>query len=154
MTDRSFFSDQQWHVLTDAPVAVMMAVALVGDHGPISMIKESAAGAKALMRPAHPGPADLLISQIASEAKQRQARHDAQQHKGSTPNIVVDGLLDDVAAAVSVLSELPTDESVQVRTWLYEIAAAVAGASKGVKPAEQALLERLAVLLAVQQPPA
>ena len=92
MTDRSTFTDEQWHAITDAPVDIMLAVALVGDHGPISMMKESAAGAKALVRPNHSGPADLLISQIAPEAKDKQARHDAKQHKGSTPNIVVDGV--------------------------------------------------------------
>lgn len=149
MTDRSTFTDEQWHAITDAPVDIMLAVALVGDHGPISMMKESAAGAKALVRPNHSGPADLLISQIAPEAKDKQARHDAKQHKGSTPNIVVDGLLDDVAVAVVALGSIPADESAQVRQWLYEIGVAVASASKGVKPAEQELLDRLAGVLEI-----
>ncbi len=151
MTDRSAFSDEQWHALTDAPVDIMLAVALVGEHGPISMMKESAAGAKALVRPSHSGPADLLISQIAPEAKDKQARHDAKQHKGSTPNIVVDGLLDDVAAAVAALGGIPDEESTQVRRWFYEIGVAVASASKGINPAEQELLTRLAGVLGVDE---
>jgi hypothetical protein len=101
------------------------------------------------VRPAHSGPADLLISQIAPEAKDKQARHDAKQHKGSTPNVVVDGLLDDVAAAVTVLEGIPSEESAQVRQWLYEIGVAVADAAKGIKPAEQELLDRLAAVLGV-----
>ncbi len=149
MTDKSDFTDEQWRVLTDAPVDIMLAVALVGDHGPISMMKESAAGAKALVRPAHSGPADLLISQIAPEAKDKQARHDAKAHKGSTPNVVVDALLDDVSAAVAALGTIPAEESAQVRQWLYEIAVAVASASKGIKDSEQELLDRLAGLLGV-----
>ncbi len=149
MTDRSAFTDEQWRALTDAPVDIMLAVALVGDHGPISMMKESAAGAKALVRPAHSGPADLLISQIAPEAKDKQARHDAKAHKGSTPNVVVDALLDDVSAAVAALGTIPDEESAQVRQWLYEIAVAVASASKGIKDSEQELLDRLAGLLGV-----
>jgi hypothetical protein len=149
VTDRSAFTDEQWRALTDAPVDIMLAVALVGDHGPISMMKESAAGAKALMRPAHSGPADLLISQIAPEAKDKQARHDAKAHKGSTPNVVVDALLDDVAAAVAALGTIPAEESAQVRQWLYEIAVAVASASKGIKDSEQELLDRLAGVLGV-----
>lgn len=148
-TDRSSFSDEQWRALTDAPVDIMLAVALVGDHGPISMMKESAAGAKALMRPAHSGPADLLISQIAPDAKDKQARHDAKAHKGATPNIVVDGLLDDVSAALAALGTIPAEESEQVRRWWYEIAVAVASASKGIKESEQELLDRLATLLDV-----
>lgn len=149
MTDRSAFSDDQWHALTDAPVAIMLAMALVGDHGPISMMKESTAGAKAIARPEHSGPADLLISQIVPEAAAKEARHDAKQHKGSTPNVIVDGLLSDVTAAVEVLSGIPEDESAQVRQWFYDVGAAVAAASKGVKPAEQELLDRLRATLAL-----
>jgi hypothetical protein len=147
LTDRSAFSDEQWHALTDAPIAIMLAVSLVGDHGPISMVKESAAGARTITRPPHSGPADLLISQIAPDAEQKQARHDAKQHKGATPNIVVDGLLSDVEKAVSAVAGIPAEESAQVRQWFYDIAAAVAGASKGVKPSEQELLDRLAGVL-------
>lgn len=149
MTDRTAFTDEQWHALTDAPVAIMLAMALVGDHGPISMMKESTAGAKAIARPAHSGPADLLISQIVPEAADKEARHDAKQHTGSTPNVVVDGLLSDVTAAVDALAGIPADESVQVRQWYYDIGAAVAAASKGVKPAEQELLDRLKAALAL-----
>ena len=147
MTDRSAFSDDQWHALTDAPVAIMLAMALVGDHGPISMMKESTAGAKAIARPAHSGPADVLISQIVPEAADKEARHDARRHQGSTPNVVVDGLLTDVTAAVDALSGIPAEESAQVRQWYYDIGAAVAAASKGVKPAEQELLDRLSATL-------
>ena len=147
MTDRSSFTDEQWHTITDAPVAIMLAVGLVGDHGPISMVKESAAGAKTITRPPHSGPADLLISQIAPYAEKKEARHDAKQHKGGTPNVVVDGLLSDVAQAVSALEGIPAEESLQVRQWYLDIAAAVAAASKGVKPSEQELLDRLTGVL-------
>ena len=143
MTDRSSFTDAQWHALTDAPVAIMLAVAFVGDHGPISMLKESTAGAKAIARPAHSGPADQLIAEIVPEAAAKEARHDAKSHKGATPNVVVDGLLSDVAAAVDALAGIPAEESVQVRQWYYDIGVAVASASKGIKPAEQELLDRL-----------
>ena len=149
MTDRSAFTDDQWHALTDAPVAIMAAVALVGDHGPISMVKESAAGAKAIGRPAASGPADALIAEIVPEAESKQARHDAKQHKGATPNIVVDGLIGDVQAASAALDHIPAAEAAQVRQWLFDIGTAVAGAAKGVKPAEQDLLDRLAGVLGV-----
>lgn len=149
MTDRSSFSDEQWHALTDAPVAIMLAVALVGDHGPISMMKESVAGAKTIARPPHSGPANLLISQIAPEAEQKEARHDAKEHKGGTPAVVVDGLVAEVDAAVAALGNIPADESQHVRQWYYDIAVAVASASKGVKPAEQELLDRLSDTLGI-----
>jgi hypothetical protein len=147
MTDRSSFTDEQWHALTDAPIAIMLAFSVVGDHGPISMVKETAAAARTITRPPHSGPADLLISQIVPEAEQKQAREDARQHKGATPNVVVDGLLSDVEKAVAALEGIPAEESLQVRQWFYDIASAVAGASKGVKTSEQELLDRLAALL-------
>lgn len=147
MTDRSSFSDEQWQALTDAPVAIMLAVALVGDHGPISMMKESVAGAKTIARPPHSGPADALIALIAPEAESKQARHDAKEHKGGTPNVVVDGLISDVDEAVAAMAHIPAEESTQVKQWFYDIAAAVAAASKGVKPAEQELLDRLEAAL-------
>lgn len=143
MSDRSSFSDEQWHAITDAPVAIMLAVALVGDHGPISMLKESSAGAKAIARPEHSGPADALIALIVPEAAAKEARHDAKQHKGATPNVAVDGLLSEVAAAVVALDGIPAEESAQIRQWYYDIGAAVAAASKGVKQSEQDLLDRL-----------
>jgi hypothetical protein len=149
MTDRSAFTDEQWHAITDAPVAIMAAMTMMGDHGPISLVKETTAGAKVIAMPPHSGPADELIAAIVPDAKDKQARHDAKQHKGATPNVVVDGLVADVMAAVSALDHVPADEAAQVRQWFYDIAAAVAGASKGVKPSEQELLDRLAGLLRI-----
>ncbi len=149
MTDRSAFTDEQWHALTDAPVAIMLAMGVVGEHGPISMMKESTAGAKAIARPQHSGPANALIAEIVPEAAKKEARHDAKQHKGATPNVVIDGLLVDVAKAVEALSAVPADESAQVRQWFYDIGAAVANASKGVKPSEQELLDRLKDVLSI-----
>ena len=149
MTDRSSFSDEQWHAVTDAPVAIMLAVSVVGDHGPISMLKESTAGAKAIARPEHSGPADQLIAEIVPEAAAKEARHDAKEHKGATPNVMVDGLLSDVAAAVDALSGIPAEESAQVRQWYFDIGQAVAAASKGIKPSEQELLDRLRQVLAL-----
>ena len=147
MTDRSAFTDEQWHTLTDAPVAILLAMGLVGEHGPISMMKESTAGAKAIARPQHSGPADQLIAEIVPEAANKEARHDAKQHKGGTPNVVVDGLLDDVTKAVEVLSVVTAEESAQIRQWFMDIGDAVANASKGVKASEQEVLDRLRAIL-------
>ena len=147
MTDRSAFTDEQWHALTDAPVAIMLSMAMVGDHGPISMVKESTAGAKVMAAPPRSGPADELIAAIVPDAKDKQARHDAKQHKGATPNVIVDALVADVQAASTALDGIPAEEATQVRQWFLDIATAVAGASKGVKPAEQELIGRLSGVL-------
>ena len=48
MSDKSVFSDEEWAAVTEAPLLISMAMAAVGPHGPISMIKESTAAAKAV----------------------------------------------------------------------------------------------------------
>ncbi len=47
MTDKSAFTDDEWHALTDAPLLITAAVFFAGEHGPISMIKEASASARA-----------------------------------------------------------------------------------------------------------
>ena len=51
MTDKSAFSEDEWHALTEAPLLIAEAVFLVGEHGPISMLKEASASARAITRP-------------------------------------------------------------------------------------------------------
>ncbi len=46
MTDKSVFTDDEWHTLTEAPLLVTAAIFLAGEHGPISMIKEASASAR------------------------------------------------------------------------------------------------------------
>ena len=46
MTDKSTFTDDEWHALTDAPLLVTMAIFAAGEHGPISMVKEASASAR------------------------------------------------------------------------------------------------------------
>ena len=45
MTDRSAFTDDEWSAFSEAPLWVTLAVVTVGEHGPISMVKEAAASA-------------------------------------------------------------------------------------------------------------
>ena len=45
MTDKSAFTESEWHALTEAPMLVTAALIYVGEHGPISMVKEASASA-------------------------------------------------------------------------------------------------------------
>lgn len=60
MTDRSMFSDDDWHALTDAPLLVTLAIFATGEHGPISMVKEASASARAPARSRDPAIGDRL----------------------------------------------------------------------------------------------
>ena len=50
MTDKSFFTEEEWKALTEAPLAVTLAMVAVGQHGPISMVKEAAASAREIAK--------------------------------------------------------------------------------------------------------
>ena len=84
MTDKSAFTDEEWHVLTDAPLLVTEAVFLAGEHGPISMMKEAGASARAISRPGERGVANELIGQIVAEANTKETRAHAREHHGTT----------------------------------------------------------------------
>ena len=143
MSDKTTFTDDEWHALTDAPMLISMAMVAVGSHGPISMVKESAASAKSITQPADHGPANALIAEIAADAKGKEARADAKHHKASTIPLLVDALVEDLLPANAALRKLPADEAAGVRAWYIAIAHAVAESAKGVQPDEEGAIARI-----------
>ena len=147
MTDRSFFTDEEWAALVQAPLHVTMAIVAVAEHGPISLLKEASATAKALTRPGDHGPATDLIVAIAHEAQGHDARHAAKEDRGSSPDAVVDEALAELQPAAAAISGLPIAEAAEVRAWLIDLAQAVAAAAKGTNEKERAVVERVRVAL-------
>lgn len=148
MTDKTVFSDAEWHTLTDAPLLVTLAIFVTGEHGPISLVKEASASARAIAQPGDRGSADALIAEIAAAAESKEARHDMKEHRGSSIDEALQRALADLQPAATALAKLPPDEAAQVGAWLVDIANAVAGAAKTVKPAEQAAIDKIATLFA------
>src|SRR5262249_19168715 len=122
--DRSLFTDDEWKALSEAPLRITLALVAVGAHGPISIVKEAAAGARAMVHPTEHGPADDLIADIARDAEGHEARHDVQAHAGKTADEVADQALRDLEPANRALDKLSTDEAAEVRAWLLDIAQA------------------------------
>lgn len=149
MTDRSAFTDDEWKALTEAPLLVALALFAVGEHGPISMVKEASASARAIAHPPAGGPADELIAEIAREAESKEARHDARQHRGKNLDEVVEAASADLGTAATALRKLPTEEAAPVGAWFVDIAKAVAAAAKTVTPAEQATIDKIAALFKI-----
>ncbi|HEY7106876.1 MAG TPA: hypothetical protein VH986_10760 [Acidimicrobiia bacterium] len=148
MTDKTVFTDEEWHAVTDAPLLVTAAVFVAGEHGPISMIKEASASAKAISRPGERGAANELIGQIVAEANTKEARHDMREHHtGPTPQAAIENVLHDLEPAAAALQKLPAEEREQVTAWLLAIAHAVAASAKTVNPEEQATIDKLASVL-------
>ena len=149
MTDKSAFTDDEWHALTDAPLLVTAAVFIVGEHGPISMVKEASASAKAISKPGERGVANALIGQIVAEANTKESRAEMKEHRGATPQAAIESVLHDLQPAAAALEKLPPDEAAQVAAWFVAIAEAVAQSAKTVNPDEQATIEKLAALFGV-----
>jgi hypothetical protein len=147
MTDKTFFSDDEWKALSEAPLFVTMAVVAVAEHGPISMVKEAAASARKTAQPGDRGAASELIAAISHDAQGHEARHDAKEHRGKTLDQAVDEALAQLAAVPEALAKLPLEEAIEVRSWLLDIAGAVAEAAKGTSEREQATIERIRVAL-------
>jgi hypothetical protein len=146
MTDKSVFSESEWHALTDAPLLVTAAVFFAGEHGPISMMKEASASARSISKPGERGVANELIGQIVAEANTKEARAEMKEHRGPTPQAAIESVLHDLEPAASALKRLPPDEAEQVAAWFVAIAEAVARSAKTVNPDEQATIRKLAAL--------
>ena len=146
MTDKSAFTESEWHALTDAPLLITAAVFIAGEHGPISMVKEASASAKSISKPGERGVANELIGQIVAEANTKEARAELKEHRGPTPQAAIEDVLHDLEPAAAALKKLPPDEAAQVAAWFVDIARAVAQSAKTVNPDEQATIDKLATL--------
>jgi hypothetical protein len=154
MAEKADFRDDDWKAIVEAPLLVTVIMFAVGQHGPLSMVKESAASAKAITSPGNRGLASGLIAEIVPEAQSKQARHDADHHKGASLAEVDEAGPTDLTAAAAALATAPVDEAAGVAGWYYDIARAVAGAAKGTSEAETEALGRIAAILGVEATPA
>ena len=143
MTDKSVFTDDEWHALTDAPVLVTAALFYAGEHGPISMVKEATASARSISKPGERGPANELIGQIVAEATSKEARAELKEKRGATPQAAVESVLQELAPAAAALKKLPPDEAAQVAAWFVAIGEAVAASAKSVNPDERATIDKI-----------
>ena len=150
MTDKSAFTDDEWHALADAPLLVTMAIFAAGEHGPISMVKEASASARSIAQPGDRGVASELIAQIAAEAESKEARHDMKEHRTNDLDSTISAALADLEPAAAALrAKTSAMEAAEVAGWLVDIAEAVAKAAKTVNPNEQETIERITAIFRV-----
>ncbi len=147
MTDKSFFTEDEWKALSEAPLAVTLAMVAVGQHGPISMVKEAAASAREIAKPGDRGAANELIALLGHDAESKEARHDVEAHKGASMEQEVDVAIGLLAPTAKAIAKLPPEEAGEVRAWLLDVAQAVGDASKGTSDEETAVIERIRVAL-------
>ena len=146
MTDKSVFTDAEWHALTDTPLLITAALFYAGEHGPISVIKEASASARAITKPGEHGSANELIGEIVAVANDKEARTEVKEHRGATPQAAIENVLHELEPAAAALQKLPPDEAKEVAAWFIDIAEAVARSAKKVNPDEEATINKLRVL--------
>ncbi len=144
MAQKSDFTEAEWTAVTEAPLLIMVTMFAAGGHGPIAMVKESAAGARLLQSPGDRGPAAALIAQIAPEAQSKESRHDVQHRKGQSIEQLITSGVTDLGVAARALDKIPADERAAVGAWFVDIARAVAAASKGTSEREAATIVEIA----------
>ena len=150
MSDKSVFTDDEWHAVTEAPLLVTAAMFITGEHGPISMLKEATASAHAIAKPGEHGVANALIGEIVVEANTKETRAELKEKRGPTPQAAVESVLQELQPAATALKKLPADEEAEVASWLVAIAQAVAQSAKTVSPDEQATIGKIAALFGVK----
>ncbi len=150
MSDKSVFTDDEWHAVVEAPLLVSAAMLYTGEHGPISMLKEATASAHAIAKPGEHGTANALIGEIVAEATGKEARAELKEKRGPTPQAAVESVLQDLQPAVAALKKLPPDEAAEVGSWLVAIAKAIAASAKTVSADEEAAIEKIAALFGVK----
>lgn len=147
MTDKSAFTHDEWEALIEAPLLITAAIFAVGEHGPISMVKEASASARSISRPGERGAANELIGQIVAEANTKETRAELKEHRGPTPQAAVESVMRDLEpAATAIKTKLPAEEAAQVGAWFVAIAEAVAQSAKTVTTDERATIAKLAAL--------
>jgi hypothetical protein len=122
---------------------------MAGEHGPISMVKEASASARAISRPGERGVANQLIGEIVAELNTKETRAEMKEHRGATPQAAIESALRDLAPAAAALEKLPPDEAAQVAAWFVDIGEAVAQSAKTVNPDERATIDMVAALFEV-----
>src|SRR5262245_53798806 len=110
MTDKSAFTEAEWDALVEAPLLITTAIFAVGEHGPISVLKEASASARSIARPGERGVANELIGQIVAEANTKETRAELKEHRGPTPQAAVESVMRDLEPAATAEKTKPSGE--------------------------------------------
>jgi hypothetical protein len=177
MTTKSDYTADEWDTIMEAPLKIATAVVASGTPGPVQMVQESLALARALAEPLQTASSNALVNAVANEFKA--IAQDREQRKAeqaelraelkvdpNDPNALqtVRSLGVEAArqAAAIVTAKASADEAAGFKTWLLSVAQRVAeGAKEGgflgfggtrVTTEEQATIREIADALGVAAP--
>jgi hypothetical protein len=138
MTERGDYTDAEWATLVGAPVAVIAAVIGSSPNGPVGIAQEVGAAVQAFERAAETHRDNPLIAALLLTLKSRfEAFTGKRPDDAAAEQVDVFALgsdraraLGEIAAAHELLArKAPPETAAEVRTWLLELAQAVAQAA-------------------------
>ena len=115
MADKSDFTDAEWKAVAEAPLLVTVTMFAGGPARPD--LDDQGVGRRSTRhrRSGDRGAASGLINAIAAEAQTKEARHDAEHHKGPDLAAIIAACLADLEPAAAALkAHLSPDEVQQV----------------------------------------
>lgn len=137
MTEREAYSDEEWAAIVAAPVAVIAAVIGASPSGPVAIMQEVGAAVKSFERAAEERRDNPLIAALLVSLKGRFESFMGKQGDAATEQVDVIELGRDRANALAACRaareildrKAPPDLSAELRSWLLQIATAVADAA-------------------------
>jgi hypothetical protein len=163
MTTKADFSTEEWAELLQAPMTVTLYIT-ISSPSLFGSIKEVYSTAREIAHLTQSQHENQLLRELASEFRERETARKAQPEiESRDPTQLKQAVLDDLQDVTRLLERRATsDESAEVRRWLYQIGVVAANAAKEggflgigavrVSPAEQAALEDLRRVLDVEAP--
>lgn len=171
MTDRAAYSDEEWGQLVAAPVAVIAAVIGASPGGPLSIMQEVGAAVHSFERAANERRDNPLIAALLVTLKSRFEAYMGKQSDdpavaqldimelGRTPERALAACR---TAHALLEQKAPPAMAAELRSWLLELATAVAEAAaeggfmgiggEQVDAKERAMLAQLAAALGQSMP--
>ncbi len=134
MVDKSAFTDEEWRLILASPMLAGMAVTLADPSGIFGTMKESFAGAGALLTAKKDAGANAIAKAIAADFDTPAGRTVARDGikadlKGKSPAEMKAKALDGLRQVNAILSAKAPDDAPGFRAWLKDIAKKAAEAS-------------------------
>lgn len=166
MTSKMDFTEDEWKVLSDAPLAVGAAVVAAAPSGIIGNIKEGIALVNCMINAARRHPHNQLIQEVVPKGVSREQIDvwtkvvRAMMQQSDTERLIDAGVMACQKVAMILQNKADPQEADEFKRWLLEVGESVARAAReggnvgpDISPQEAQLLSMMASALGVTHIP-
>ena len=134
MADKSSFTPEEWKVVVSSPMLAGLAVTLAEPSGLWGMLKESMAGARALLTAATDPSASALVKAVAADMETSEGRGIARDElkadlTGKSPAELKQEVIAKLTQAGQILDAKAPGDAPAFKVWLKQVAEKVAEAA-------------------------